>query len=103
MSMSNFSGKPSYTLQKYPQTQVKDPGPKQIAVLKQTCSLEKLDRHPSPQKLPNLKPINSSMSQYGPQVVLSQPVANKPTTSDDHRIGEGLINIQPQNGRPGPN
>jgi len=48
MTVAQFSGKPSYMMQKYPQTQVKGPGPKQIAVMKQTNSLEKLDRHASP-------------------------------------------------------
>ena len=66
MSVTQFSGKPIYQMHQYPKTVVKGPGPKQTTVLKQTASLEKIDnRGMSPHKLPNLKPINSSMSQYG--------------------------------------
>ena len=64
--MTQFSGKPIYQVQQYPKTVVKGAGPKQTTVLKQTSSLEKLEnRGVSPHKLPNLKPVNSSMSQYG--------------------------------------
>lgn len=69
MSVTQFSGKPIYQVQQYPRTVVKGPGPKQATILKQTASVEKLDnRNASPHKLPNLKPINSSMSQYGQQM-----------------------------------
>lgn len=102
MSVTHFTGKPVYTLQQYPSTQVKGPGPKQSAVLKQTSSLEKFnERHNSPQKLPNLKPVNSSMSQYGHPPVNS--LAKQPTTSDDSRVGDGLFNLHAQNNRPGLN
>ena len=77
MTVTQFTGKPVYKIGSYPLTQVKGPGPKQTAVLKHTSSLEKLDSRGtafSPQKLPNLKSINSSMGQYP---------GNKPTTSDD--------------------
>ena len=49
-------------------------------MLKQTASLEKLDRGITPQKLPNLKPVHSSMSQY-----------SQYNQIDDSKVGEGLL------------
>ena len=72
------TGKPVYTILQYPQTQVKGPSSKQQAILKQTASLEKFDRGSTPQKLPNLKPVHSSMSQYNQM-------------EEQAKVGEGLL------------
>jgi hypothetical protein len=45
--------------------------------MKQTASMEKLDRGFTPQKLPNLKAVQSSMSQY--------------SKIEESKIGEGLL------------